>query len=168
MRPRRLSDAVVRPLNFAFRSLDHAREGSIGTVVFFGRLSTEGQARFLARLGWELTLFGRHSYGEGLTEPSLMRTINELQHRLLSHLRDLLENEPARLPDDVLTDGLLLLIEGLLLDHPDESIRVGVLAAYDRAAKELTETRNLRWSHLHPHRTPSAAAALSRLGPRSD
>jgi hypothetical protein len=95
---------------------------------FFGGLSAPEQVRFLVRLGWELTILGRGTYevgGEGIAEPSRLRTIHESEHRLLGHLRELLEGSPHRRPNDVLM--------GVLLDHADVSVREGAMSAYNGA-----------------------------------
>ena len=56
-------------------------------------LDAEARARFLACLGYELTIAGRDSYvvqGNGLSKPELLRRINEIQHRILACLSQLL------------------------------------------------------------------------------
>jgi hypothetical protein len=95
---------------------------------FVGSLSAPEQVRFLVRLGWELTILGRGTYevgGEGIAEPSRLRSIHESEHRLFGHLRELLEGSPHRRPNDVLM--------GVLLVHADLSLRASVMSAYNRA-----------------------------------
>lgn len=56
-------------------------------------LDAGAKARFLACLGHELTIAGRDSYvvqGDGLSKPELLRGINEIQHRVLACLSQLL------------------------------------------------------------------------------
>lgn len=56
-------------------------------------LDANAKAQFLAALAHELTIAGRDSYvvqGEGLTMPELLRGINEIQHRVLACLSQLL------------------------------------------------------------------------------
>jgi hypothetical protein len=97
---------------------------------FFGSLSEAEQVRFLVRFGWELTILGRGTYevgGEGLAEPAQLRIIHESEHRLLGHLRELLEGSPRRRPNDV--------VMGVLIDHANESVRAGATSAYNRAVE---------------------------------
>lgn len=54
------------------------------------------QALFLATLAFELTIVGRNSYtvqSDGLDHPEQLRTVNEIQHRVLAFLRDVLAGE---------------------------------------------------------------------------
>ena len=59
-------------------------------------LDADVKARFLAALAHELTIAGRDSYvenGEGLLRPELLRSINEIQHRVLACLSQLLSSQ---------------------------------------------------------------------------
>ncbi len=60
------------------------------TAEIFSNLSTGEKADFLAQLAIELTIIARgETYEVGtdnLENPQMMRTINEIQHRLLNHL----------------------------------------------------------------------------------
>jgi hypothetical protein len=50
--------------------------------------------RFLARLSWEITIAGRHTYEAGtdeLSSPRQLRRVNEIQHRVTACLSQLLE-----------------------------------------------------------------------------
>jgi hypothetical protein len=83
----------------------------------FSLLDSEEQAIFLALLAYELTIVARDTYevgGEGLTNPGRMRAINEIQHRLTSFLRALLQGDPNRYPDDVLIR--------IVLENPTDSL----------------------------------------------
>ena len=56
-------------------------------------LANERKVRFLASLGHELTVVGRNSYRaqtEDLEKPAQLRKVNELQHRVLACLVQLL------------------------------------------------------------------------------
>lgn len=57
----------------------------------------ETKALFLANLAHALTIAGRDSYTvqtEGLDKPAQLRRINEIQHRVLACLRQILANQP--------------------------------------------------------------------------
>jgi hypothetical protein len=59
-------------------------------------LDAGAKARFLAVLVHELTIAGRGSYipqGDGLTNPELLRGINEIQHRVSACLSQLLSGD---------------------------------------------------------------------------
>ena len=99
---------------------------------FFGGLSNAEQVRFLVRFGWELTILGRSTYevgGEDLTDPPMLRAINEMQHRLLGHLRDLLAASHSRRSDEDLM--------GVLLGLKDDQLRGGAVAAYNRTVERF-------------------------------
>ena len=56
-------------------------------------MNDERKKAFLARLMYELTLAGRSSYSiesPGLDQPTLLREINELQHKVSSQLMNTL------------------------------------------------------------------------------
>jgi hypothetical protein len=78
-------------------------------LAFYRSLSASQQQRFLALLAHELTILARGAYsvgGDGIDEPSVIRAINEMQHRLIATLAKHLEGDQERLPDDVLFNGL--------------------------------------------------------------
>ncbi len=72
----------------------------------YAALPPGGQARFLATLAHDLTIWARDAYPQLLPDTTLvverLRVINELQHRVTAHLAHLLEEDPRRYPDDVL------------------------------------------------------------------
>lgn len=73
-------------------------------LEIFSDLSNEEKADFLARLAYELTVAARDAYEIGtddLTNPKLMRSINEIQHRILSQLSAILRKDEKRYPDEV-------------------------------------------------------------------
>ncbi|CAN5446605.1 hypothetical protein BH20ACI1_BH20ACI1_22700 [soil metagenome] len=73
-------------------------------IEIFSDLSNNEKAAFLAQLAWELTVAARETYKVGtedLTNPKLMRLINEIQHRILSQLSAILRNDENRYPDEV-------------------------------------------------------------------
>lgn len=60
-------------------------------------LDDKAKAVFLATLGHNITVVGRNSYtvqAEGLNKPSQLRMVNEVQHRVLACLRQLLSDQP--------------------------------------------------------------------------
>ena len=82
---------------------------------FFGKLTREDKAQFLLRLAHELTIVGRYTYipqTEELAYPQRLRTLNEIQHRLLAHCLALMEDNLKRYPDDVLLS--------IVLEHPED------------------------------------------------
>lgn len=85
-----------------------------GTISCFKALTTDQQAKFLVFLAWELTVVAREAYGADETEigkPTLLRTINELQHQILGHLQKVLLGSGERFPDDVLLKVLFQISE---------------------------------------------------------
>jgi len=85
---------------------------------------------FLATLGHELTIAGRNSYTvqeEGLDNPTQLRTINEIQHRVLACLREILTGQP-----NVEFQGA---IAGWVLGQSDTELQGIMLWAW-RTAKE--------------------------------
>src|SRR2546426_12385064 len=84
-------------------------------VQAFINCSCAEKVSLLLRLAHELTIIARDTYereSDGLTNPVRMRTINEVQHRVLSFLIALRENNLNRYPDDVLV--------GIVVDHSED------------------------------------------------
>ena len=82
--------------------------------AFISRSCAE-KVSLLLRLAHALTIIARDTYdreSDGLTNPVRTRTINEVQHRVLSFLIALRENNINRYPDDVLV--------GIIVDHPED------------------------------------------------
>lgn len=70
---------------------------------------------FLVHFAHALTILARDTYevgGEGLTQPSRLRRITEVQHRVLGGVIALMKQEAKRYPDDVLVR--------LLLEQPED------------------------------------------------
>jgi hypothetical protein len=62
--------------------------------AWLASLNLNEQLRFLARLGFEITIAGRNSYEAGTDEliaPSQLRRVNEIQHRITACLSQLME-----------------------------------------------------------------------------
>ena len=73
---------------------------------------------FLARLSFEITIAGRHSYEAGtdeLSNPRQLRRVNEVQHRVSACLSQLL--------NDTCPDGFVPSIAKWVLAEPDAELR---------------------------------------------
>ena len=67
------------------------------------------QARMLARLAHLLTIAARDTYevgGDGVDDPSGLRRFNEVMHRVIAQIGDLLGDEGDRFSDDALLRGI--------------------------------------------------------------
>jgi ketosteroid isomerase-like protein len=114
----------------------------------FAALAPGGQARFLALLAHDTTVWARSSYPELLEDSRLvmerLRACNELQHRVTAQLAHLLEQDPRRYPDDVLVAILFEMgrpagCEGQLTQTFQD-----LHAAYLRRAEGTDETEGKR------------------------
>ena len=79
-------------------------------VEAFCRMSCQEKTAFLVRVGFELTVTARLAYEvgtENLTYPRWLRSINEVQHRILGYLTALAADDARRYPDDALAHILL-------------------------------------------------------------
>lgn len=105
-------------------------------ITFFSSLSVEEQKEFLARLSHELTILGRDSYEIGtnnFTNPSQMRLINEIQHRIALHLLGLLKRELGNYPDDILVK--------MIIEHPeDKNFETKAAWAFEQTANKFLVT----------------------------
>lgn len=73
-------------------------------VETFSRYSSREKADFLLHFVHALTMLARDTYEggrDGLTDPSRLRCIHELRHRVLSFLMALMKNDANRYPDDI-------------------------------------------------------------------
>jgi hypothetical protein len=94
----------------------------------FRGLPSASQAEALVRLAHELTIVGRDAYEPGsldLRQPRRLRTLNEVQHKITSHVAALLAADPDRYPDDVLAS--------IILEQDDPELRRQVAAAFARS-----------------------------------
>jgi len=81
-------------------------------TTWISSLTLDRKVCFLARLSFEITIAGRHSYEAGtdeLTHPRQLRRINEIQHRVSGCLSQLLtgtcpEGFDLSIPECVLTE----------------------------------------------------------------
>ncbi len=65
-------------------------------------LTRNSRLLFLVDLAWELTVHARGTYVAGTEEvakPQKLRTFNEIQHRVLGHLRHLMYDQDQRYPE---------------------------------------------------------------------
>jgi hypothetical protein len=79
-------------------------------AALYSSLNRTAQVKLLSRFGFNLTVAARDTYAAGseaLSDPRRLRQINEVQHRVFSHIGKLINNDPDRYPDDVLISMLL-------------------------------------------------------------
>jgi len=84
-------------------------------IEIFCNYSSQEKVDFLAQFAHALTILGRDAYeagGNGLTSPSRLRLINEVEHRVTGFLISLLKNDPKRYPDEILVK--------IMLEYPDD------------------------------------------------
>ncbi len=94
----------------------------------FRGLPATSQIESLVRLAHELTIVARDAYEPGsldLRHPQRLRALNEVQHRITSHVLALLAADPARYPDDVLAS--------IILEQDDPELRRQVAVAFARS-----------------------------------
>ena len=99
----------------------------------FKELSAIDKARFLARFMYELTLDGRNFYSPNSTQDidaGKLRFINEVQHRVTRFIEQILIDDPARSPDDVM-------LRLLLAPRAEKSIETLVRTAYTRTIQAV-------------------------------
>lgn len=83
------------------------------------------QIKMLVRIGYAFSMEGRSTYEagtEGVLEPAKLRWVNEAEHRVFAHLRDLLSGTANRHPDEVIADILIEHFErmgGVSEPHPE-------------------------------------------------
>jgi hypothetical protein len=81
----------------------------------FCKYTAHEKIDFLVQFAHALTILARDTYAvgeDGLTNPSRLRIINEIQHRVTGCLMALCKNDSKRYPDDVLVR--------ILLEHPED------------------------------------------------
>jgi hypothetical protein len=117
--------------------IERGRELTIpAAVAYFSGLTTEEKTIFLALLVFELTIVARDTYDpgqDGLINPTRMRVINEIQHRISAYLVALKQDDAKPEPDDVLMR--------IVLEHPgDAGFRRQLVAAFGRAMGMMAAT----------------------------
>lgn len=97
----------------------------------FRGLPPTAQIEALIRLAHELTIVGRDAYEPGSLElryPQRLRSLNEVQHRIISHVMALMAADPHRYPDEVLMS--------LIFEQDDSALRQQVAAAFARSLSQ--------------------------------
>lgn len=97
-------------------------------IGHFTDMSAVDQARFVARLMYELTLEARNFYGRGGEQPidaNRLRFLNEIQHRLTRFIEQILVDDPGRPTNEVM-------IRLLLAPRAEKSIEELMHAAWSR------------------------------------
>ena|SRR5437588_601055 len=97
-------------------------------VEDFRGLPPAAQVEALVRLAHELTIVGRDTYdasSPGLRYPDRLRSLNEVQHRVVSHVLALMTDDPGRYPEEVLAT--------IILDQDDPELRRQVASAFARS-----------------------------------
>lgn len=72
-------------------------------------LSSDKQAELLLSYGHQLTVMARDAYefqGPGVTNPRLLRDVNEIYHRLFPQIEELVQKGKAVFPDDVMASWI--------------------------------------------------------------
>ncbi len=103
-------------------------------IEIFSNLTVDEQKSFLAHFSHYLTVVARDAYEPGtenVANQPKMRRINEMQHRISSHLLALLENDSERYPDDVLIR--------IILEHSSNKVfELEIKRAFEQVAKRYT------------------------------
>jgi hypothetical protein len=92
----------------------------------FQQLSADKQIRVLAAFGHNLTIAARDTYefqAPGVRAPERLRSINEIQHRVLAHILALITQNACRYPDETLLS--------IALEHDDDHLRAQALWALE-------------------------------------
>jgi hypothetical protein len=102
-------------------------------TAVFSSYSSRQKAEFLVGLAHALTILGRDTYQvgqDGVANAARLRTLNEVQHRILGFLLALLKDDPKRYPDDVLVR--------ILLEHPqDGELQRQVQREFERLVTQI-------------------------------
>ena len=98
----------------------------------FSALGKEGQLRFLARFGHNLTTAARDTFvpqADGVHAPERLRMLSECQHRVFGHMYDLMTTSEGRRPDET--------IVSVILDHRDQHLRSQAAWAIEEALERV-------------------------------
>lgn len=93
----------------------------------------KSKAHFLAALAHTLTIVGRNSYavqGEGLDHPAQLRIVNEIQHRVLACLREVLAGES--------TNSFERSISVWVLEQPHSELHALLLWAWNGSKENVS------------------------------
>ena len=94
----------------------------------FSALGNEGQLRFLAQFGFNLTIAARGTFvpqADGVHAPERLRLISECLHRIFDHMSALMAISERRRPDET--------IVSIMLDHTDQQLRSQAAWAFEEA-----------------------------------
>lgn len=76
-------------------------------IKIYSGLPLKKQINFLAHFSHRLTIMGRESYdveSRDVVDGKKLRGINEIQHRAIGHMIDLIDNDPKRYSDGELLE----------------------------------------------------------------
>ncbi len=74
------------------------------TMSLYCNETESWQVKFLSRLGHQITILARDTYdidNDSLSNPTQLRCVNEMMHRILGQQFKLLLDDRSRYPDDV-------------------------------------------------------------------
>lgn len=94
----------------------------------YNKLDDEEKIDFLIRLSHSLTIVGRECYdfdGDGVERPRTLRTINEIQHRIMGAAMELRQESSQDNARDWIVE--------LLLEHKDPLIKFRSTWAFERS-----------------------------------
>ena len=95
-------------------------------------LSAAEQSRLLALVGHELTILGRSAYefqGPGVTDPRLLRDLNEIQHRVHGQIFSLARRGEPDFPADLMASWLF--------GEGKPHLQTGLALAFQRAVQRF-------------------------------
>ena len=102
----------------------------------FRKYSPQEKNDFLVQFAHALTILARHTYAvaeDGLTNPSRLRIMNEIQHRVTGFLMALRKQDAKRYPDDVLVR--------IILEHPEDiDLQRQLQETCDRLMEQMATT----------------------------
>jgi hypothetical protein len=97
-------------------------------IAKFSALDVEGQLKFLAKFGHNLTVAARDTFipqSDGVRAPERLRRLSETQHRVFGHMYALMTTSEWRYPDDA--------IVSIMLEHDDHHLRAQAAWAFQEA-----------------------------------
>ena len=102
-------------------------------IAVFHNYSPKEKTDFIISLAYSLTILARDTYevgGDGLVEPTRLKIINEIQHRVTHFLIALTRDSPERYSDDILMK--------IILEHPEDTeLQRQVHETFDHLAGQM-------------------------------
>ena len=95
-------------------------------VAAYSALSLSQQLRVLADYAHDLTVIARGTYvaqTDDVADPRRLRQLNEVQHRVMAHVRHLIAGDANRYPDDVIVRTIIAEDDSELLSGFEAAIR---------------------------------------------